>query len=100
MLPKDGNKPIYMEMYEDLQKQSLTQVVENWTEYFANNVAFTMEIADKMKQEYKYESLLHIYSLTKYRYFFVNRLSNLFALFENRNDKNIKNNNINSTLST
>jgi len=44
-------------MFESLKTRSIGDVVEIWSEYFCNDITFLNLIANRMKSEYKLESI-------------------------------------------
>eukprot|EP00347_Sterkiella_histriomuscorum_P007192 403349911 len=56
------------EMLNDLIKMDILEVVYKFSRYFAQNTGFVLNLIDQMKNENKWESLLVVSQLSKYKF--------------------------------
>ncbi|CDW72153.1 UNKNOWN [Stylonychia lemnae] len=74
----------YMLMHEALKTRSISEVIEIWAEYFANDIQYVQQIANRMKSEFKLESIQYIYHISKYKNFLVNRFQKYLHFYDKK----------------
>ncbi|CDW86522.1 UNKNOWN [Stylonychia lemnae] len=74
----------YTQMHEALKTRSIREVIEIWAEYFANDIQYIQQIANRMKSEFKLESIQNIYHISKYKNFLVNRFQKYLHIYDKK----------------
>eukprot|EP00347_Sterkiella_histriomuscorum_P008087 403346420 len=89
-LAMNNGRPYYLDMCDDLRRsENIGGVLETWSEIFANNITYLSSLAEKMRQESKYEAVQQVYQLSKYKHYFKNRLTRYFKLFNQHSNQSV-----------
>eukprot|EP00347_Sterkiella_histriomuscorum_P016316 403353653 len=80
-----GQPQLYKQMFQDLEKSSIKEVLEKWSRFFQENFKFVQELANLMKREGKTDSLQYIYGLSQHQHLMQNELLPIYKQFQEDN---------------
>lgn len=58
----------FLEMVNDIENHSITEVVTKWDTLFKQRYSFAINLSEQMFKEYKYSSIKEIYKLSKFKH--------------------------------